>query len=129
MVMNLMYSLLKKIETLFVIVFILKNITNCQVDIVTKVQIEDGCFEYTKNKAYFYQTKRLYVKYYKSNYFELFSRLHHKDPDLCETGYSKCGYLDIFENRFCVKNGEKCPITQINIEYEKSSNERYEDQL
>ena len=80
-------------------------------DIVTKYKLMMDFFEYIKNKAYIYQTKILYVKYYKSNYYQLFSRLHHKDPDLCETGYSRCGYLDIFKNRFCVKNGEKCPIT------------------
>ena len=89
-------------------------------------QMKDGCFEYKQNKAYIYNKKILYVKYYKADYYELFSRLHHTDPDLCNTGYSRCGYLDIFKNRFCVLEGEKCPITSISIESETSSNKGYE---
>ena len=88
-------------------------------------QKEDGCFEYQQKKAYIYKNQFLYVKYYEADYYELFSRLHHSNPDNCQTGYSRCGYLDIFKNRFCVKYGEKCPITKIDIDNKISSNEGY----
>ena len=76
-------------------------------------------------KKHIYKNQFLYVKYYEADYYELFSRLHHSNPDNCETGYSRCGYLDIFKNRFCVKYGEKCPITKIDIDNKISSNEGY----
>jgi hypothetical protein len=89
-------------------------------------KIKDGCIEYKPKKAYIYERKVLYVKYYEANYYELFSRIFATNNSLCESGYKRCGYLDIFKNRFCVKESEKCPITKINIEYETFSNEGFD---
>lgn len=89
-------------------------------------KINDGCIEYQPKKAYIYDKKVLYVKYYEANYYELFSRIYATNNSLCKSGYKRCGYLDIFKNRFCVKESEKCPITKINIEYESISNEGFD---
>ena len=95
-------------------------------DSCSYAKIKDGCIEYQPKKAYIYDKKVLYVKYYEANYYELFSRISATNNSLCETGYKRCGYLDIFKNRFCVKESEKCPITKINIEYESISNEGFD---
>lgn len=75
-------------------------------------QKNDGCIEYTKNKAYNYKNINLYVKFFPADYLTLFSRVHNEEEyrGLCKTGYKRCGLLDVFNNSFCIADGEECPI-------------------
>jgi len=88
------------------------------------MQKDDGCIEYTKNKAYFYKDLNLYVKYFPADYLTLFSRVHNEEQyrGLCKSGYKSCGLLDAFNNSFCISDGEKCPVNYVDISYKEFSN-------
>lgn len=79
-------------------------------------QILENCIEYSKNKAYLYESKEIYVKYYDADYHELFSRVHEEHIGKCKTNYVQCGRLDAFNNAFCVSYNEKCPINYFDID-------------
>ena len=83
----------------------------------SQMQKNDGCIEYTKNKAYNYKDINLYVKYFPADYLTLFSRVHNEDQyrGLCKTGYKRCGLLDVFNNSFCISDGEECPVNYADI--------------
>ena len=77
-----------------------------------------------KKKTYLFKNKKLYVEFYDGDYLTFFERNHKKEKHFgkCKTGYKICGILDIFNNTFCVKDDEDCPINDINIEYNRFSN-------
>ena len=88
------------------------------------MQKNDGCIEYTKNKAYNYYDINLYVKYFPADYLTLFSRVHNEEEyrGLCKSGYKRCGLLDAFNNSFCISDGEECPVNYIDISNLEFSN-------
>ena len=88
------------------------------------MQKNDGCIEYTKNKAYNYKDINLYVKYFPADYLTLFSRVHNEEEyrGLCKSGYKRCGLLDAFNNSFCISDGEECPVNYLDISNLKFSN-------
>ena len=79
------------------------------------ILLNDGCIQYNKVKATKFNNQEFYVSYYDADYFTLFSRIDSKDSNLCKDEYKKCGFLDIFNNAFCVKQTEECPINDIFI--------------
>ena len=81
------------------------------------MQKEDSCIEYSKNKAYNYKRTFLYVKYFPLGCLTHFSRDHNivQYRGLCKTGYKRCVLLDVFNNSFCISDGEECPINYADI--------------
>jgi hypothetical protein len=84
-----------------------------------------------KKKTYLFKNKKLYVEFYDGDYLTFFERNHKKEKHFgkCKTGYKICGILDIFNNTLCVKDDEDCPINDINIEYNRFSNDKTENRI
>ena len=83
---------------------------------------EEGCIEYTKNKAFTYKDMNFYVKYYPADYYTLFSRIDDENKDKCKNGFKSCGFLDAFNNSFCIDKEEECPVNFFNISNHSFSN-------
>ena len=83
-------------------------------------KLSKGCVEFIPNNATFILGKELYAKYYKANYLTLNSRLL-DDGKACKDGYKRCGYLDEYQNTFCVEEDENCPINSVHFELNDSN--------
>lgn len=91
-------------------------------------QLESGCIQYNKKKASIYDNKEFYVSYYDADYLTLFSRVDNDNSNLCKDGFKRCGYLDVLNNAFCVKETEQCPINYLKIDKDKIiTNNTYKD--
>ena len=83
-------------------------------------KLSKGCVEFIPNNATFILGKELYAKYYKANYLTLNSRLLDNGKS-CKDGYKRCGYLDEYQNTFCVEEDENCPINSVHFELNDSN--------
>jgi len=88
-------------------------------DSCNEYKFSKGCIEYLPNKASKILGIELYAKYYKVDYFTLFSRLTDY-KNICKDGYKRCGYLDDSGNTLCVEEEENCPINFLHFYFTKN---------
>ena len=93
------------------------------------IKLSEGCLQYdSSKKASKFHNKTLFVSYYKNNYWTLYDRIYRdkrnriKCKDLEGVNYYKCGYLDIFLNPLCVIEGESCPLTNMDLNFDDNGN-------